>query len=319
MSTLTKNVMKTVALVIVISVLGTMAQAQVPGELPDLAPPGTTTPTAPLANGSLVVVGDAGPSQLFAQVKAQRCNKALRKCDAPVYFNLNEAALVPVGTYLVGFENSIYPGWATVADGQTTELALQRLDIPAPVNAQTEVRVFRDFSNPVEMNKQLVTQFYVGKPFFNLGSYGFGDLYLASSIQKSITTRLSYDACSKIKLETGGDPDVNEVVGLCKSYTSAKSPNQLAPFFQALGVEADLHIVRKDSEKVDNRGKLKQIWITGAGLKVEVQLERHLVSAPMRGSDYVAVFPGVYRVMATGQAGNTTQIVAGPLAPVSFQ
>ncbi len=63
------------------------------------------------------------------KVKAVRCAVGQRgACDAPIFFDLNKPASVPAGSYLIGFENSIYPDIVEVSSGSTTTLNLEKGD-----------------------------------------------------------------------------------------------------------------------------------------------------------------------------------------------
>lgn len=232
------------------------------------------------AAGALQVNGEAGNLQLFRKVKAVRCVMGQRgSCDAPVYFDLNKPTTVEAGSYIVGFENSIYPDVVTVADGATTTLNLVKLSVP-PAARGSRVRVYRDFSSLVEQKKIYLTMFLMNRHFYRLEKDNFGDLYLTGSWDRDFVQRFTYESCSRIDALGEVSPGAR---GVCAAWNKAKEPMGLR----------DLYNFAAD-------GTFQEMWVTFPGDVIPSKHPRYLVSAPMSDQDFVAVFPGSYKVQAEG-------------------
>lgn len=231
------------------------------------------------AMGSLQVNGQAGKFQIMQKVKAIRCDTAKRgACNDPVFFNLNTPQEVPEGTYIVGFENSINPDLVRVTAGQTTNLNLERVNIPAGVTGK-KIRVYRDFSNSIEQNKILMSMFYMKRHFFRLDKENFGDLYLTGAWERDFVQRFSYNLCPRLSQYNAND----EAKSICAAITQATTPSGLAAMYS----------FSDDGTFIEN-------WVTEPGDVIPSKHPRYLVSAPMTDQDFVAVFPGAYKVQAEG-------------------
>lgn len=230
------------------------------------------------ADGSLQVNGQPGRFQIFQKVKAVRCNPEARgQCDDAVVFPLNQAQALPEGQYLVGFENSLYPGWVSVRSGGATVLNLEKITIPERFQG-SDIRVIRDFTSEVEQNKIFFEMFAMTHHFFRLDKNNFGDFYLTGSWERDSVQRFTYETCAKIRTYSG---DVNpQAKALCDSWNTARGPQDLRNFFIFA-----------------SNGTFKEQWVTFPGDIIPSQHERYLVSAPMSQTDFVSVFPGAYRVV----------------------
>ncbi len=253
--------------------------------------------------GTLTVRGEAGPSQIFRQVKAARCNGMIRSCTSIEYFDLNQAKSLESGQYILGFENSIYPGWIVIRAGQNVVIDLVKLSVPTSLNKEIRLRVFRDFDSDIEKNKLFFLQFYMARPLFRLSQYQFGDLYLASAGMTDVTFRLNYDICNTFKMKNSEN---EEAVEICLAAAQAKDWRDMSALFKFEG---------KDHMERDLlKGHFVQNLVSEAGDRRQILMRRQLVSAPMRGSDFVSVFPGQYRFLsdskgATSQSVSTGQII----------
>lgn len=252
------------------------------------------------AVGTLAVNGAGGENQGFRKVKAVRCDTAQRgSCDNPVFFDLNKPTTVPAGSYIVGFENSINPDLVQVREGQTTTLQLERIDIPTNMK-DNNVRVYRDMGKLVEQKKIYLTMFYMKRHFFFLDKDNFGDLYLAGAWERDFVQRFTYEAC--VGFDRGYDPpsSVLRAEQLCKAWDSAKTPSDLRQLFD-FGVQAG----EKD-------GSFDQMWVTNPSDMLVMKHPRYLVAVPIKGSTFVSVFPGAYRISAEGKDknGNTIRNVS---------
>ncbi len=252
--------------------------------------------------GTLTVRGEAGPSQIFRQVKVARCDRNTRSCSLVEYFDLNQAKNLSPGEYIVGFENSIYPGWVVIQSGQNTVLDLIKLNVPSALSHEGRVRVFRDFNSDMEKNKLFFVQFYMGRPLFRLSEYSFGDLYLASPGMIDLTLRINYDICNSFKMRNSEN---DEAVDICLNAAQAKNWRDMSVLYQFQG--------RDSMERSLMRGQYLQNLVSEAGDRRQILMRRHLVSAPMKGTDFVSVFPGQYRFLSDANINLVESVRAGSI------
>lgn len=262
--------MKNTLVGIGIFLIGAMAQAQV--------------------MGSLQVSGEAGKSQIFQKVKAVRCEKDQRgKCDTAVFFDLNKPQALKAGNYIVGFENSIYPGWVTVEAGGLTQLNLEKVAVPSQITG-SKIKVYRDMSAAVEQNKVLFAMYAMNKHFFRLDKENFGDLYLTGAWERDFVQRFTYEICPKIENYTKAP---EEAVVVCTAWNTATDYSGLRPLY---------------TFNVD--GTIVESWVTFPGDVITSKHLRYLVSTPMSAADFVAVFPGVYSFQGNASR-KTVSVTAG--------
>ncbi len=262
----------------------------------------TLTAGAQASMGTLTVRGEAGPSQIFRQVKAARCNGVVRTCSSVEYFDLNQAKRLAAGQYILGFENSIYPGWVVVRAGQNVVVDLVKLQVPSSLSKESQVRVFRDFDSEIERNKLFFVQFNMARPLFRLSQYNFGDLYLASPGMTDVTFRLNYDICNSFKTKNSEN---EEAVEICLAAAQAKGWRDMSALFKFEG--------KDHMERNLPKGHYVQNLVSEAGDRRQILMRRQLVSAPIRGSDFVSVFPGEYRFLSDAKGSNSQSVIAGPL------
>lgn len=244
--------------------------------------------------GSLQVLGEAGRFQIFQKVKAVRCDVQKRgACDAPIYFNLNTPQNVPAGSYLVGFENSLYPEMVKVEAGQMVSLNLEKVAVPAAVKG-SRIRVYRDFTSLTEQKKIYLEMYMMNRHFFSLDASNFGALYLAGAWERDYVQRFTYDICGKLS-------SLNEVSAsartVCDAWNSAKGPMDLRALFN-----------------FGSDGSVQEMWVTYPGDTIPSKHSAYLVSAPMGEQDFVSVFPGAYRVQAEGKNMVSVPVKTGGLS-----
>jgi hypothetical protein len=251
----------------------------------------------------ILVKGEAGPSQLFRQVKAVHCDSQTKICKKIYFFNLNQAESVIPGRYIIGFENSIYPGFVDVKLGQKTEVELVKVYAPSQLTSQPQVRVFRDFDAEIEKNKIFFTQHHLGRSLFRLGQWGFGDLYLKKPGQMDITARLNYDICNRSQYS---DPEVEDARLICQAATQALKSGDwrnMSPLFQFSG--------KDHMERELQKGQFIQNLVSEAGDRRQIVMRRMLVSAIIKGSDFVSVFPGRYRFLSEAPRSSSISVSVG--------
>jgi murein L,D-transpeptidase YcbB/YkuD len=250
----------------------------------------TTNATATLKLGSLLVSGEAGPTQLFSYVKAIPCKVVKTKVqrascqpEKALAVALNVESKLPFGSYILGFENSIYPGFVKISQ-KLQKLKLEKIQMAEFENRRNSAayRVIRDFSEPLEKNKNVFQTYYAQQPIFALAQYSFGGLYLKGSLQKDVSSRLSYRACeSAVKIRSLSE----EARTLCESA----KVNSLTP-------SKEFFAVNKVNKKAD--GTFTEKWVSDDVMDVVVvKHPYHLVAAPLKFGEFVAVFPGSYRLI----------------------
>ncbi|MEQ1878487.1 MAG: hypothetical protein ABL958_17735, partial [Bdellovibrionia bacterium] len=244
----------------------------------------------------LTVRGTAGSSQIFARVRAINCGTYRKtgpsemtknNCRKPVFFGLNVTTEVEPGFYLLGFENSIYPGFVEVKANESTVIDLARIEIP---KAAKTAKVYRDFTRLVEQRKQYFSVWATGLGFFQQTEYQFGDFYITQWPERPAIPNLIYDYCER------KSPSLSEeAVDICKAWNSAS------------------FIEMMDLFEFDTRGRFKQFWVGRPGGVFKFLNKRHLVAAPTQGGDFVSVFPGNYAIEYKNVDGKvrTSQLTAG--------
>lgn len=244
-----------------------------------------------VSSGALQVNGTPGKFQIFQKVRAVRCDMSKRgACDAPLILDLNKAQSIPAGDYLVGFENSMYPGVVTIQPGQATVLNLETVRVPSGVRGQ-KVRIYRDLSEGIEQQKIFMEMFVMNHHFNRLEKDNFGDLYLAGAWERDYVQRFTYELCPKLDLY--GEVPV-EAKDVCAAWNTAKTASDLSPLFQ-----------------FNSDGTMQELWVTHPGDVISSKHPRYLVSVPMTDSDFVAVFPGAYKVQADGKGTRAISLKVG--------
>ncbi|MES2964129.1 MAG: hypothetical protein V4760_09590, partial [Bdellovibrionota bacterium] len=162
-------------------------------------------------NGAFELLGPVSPAQVFSRGKLVPCTisrdpvsnivvATRASCDESkrIYIPLTDgttqpATAVPPGLYILGYENSIYPGYVMVSPGQTSRVVLQQIPIPAGGT----VKVFRDLTQLDEQRKIYFTTYLTGKSFFKLGEWSFGDLYIQKMGNTNAPPSLDYSFCEQ--------------------------------------------------------------------------------------------------------------------------
>lgn len=258
------------------------------------------------ALGSLQVNGTAGPTQHFSKVKVQRCDNPSdrvlkfkgkdvhvlkRNCENAIYLNLNTATPLKAGQYIVGFENSLYPGFIVVHENEKTQLDLIKINISdalkgAEVPADARLRVYRDFSSLIEQKKIYFQYFYSGKHFFKLTNrYSFGDYYLMDSSRIDSVQFRNFDYCSSLAAVAEAREHVQYI---CAAFNSGRSMMDLSDLFRF-------------ETAAEYEGQFQELNVGAPGDVQPLRHAKHLVSAPLTVNDFVSVFPGVYRISLDGK------------------
>jgi hypothetical protein len=267
-------------------------------ESPEVSQVRETGVAAPVV-GAIVLKGEKGPTQYFHRAKLLKCETVTKSanqisvqrgsCKNPQYVGINEEVNLEPGKYLVGYENSLYPGTVEIKAGLLTTIELQ--SIQAPQDA-VEVRVYRDFSKLGEQRKQYFYTWGAGGTFFLQAEWDFGDFYLPKWPQRPSIPNLDYNYCTQ-KSPTLAE----ESVDICRAWKSSS------------------FIELTDLFDFDSKGRFKQFWVGRPGGLFKFQNKRHLVGAPFKTNEFVSVLPGQYVVEFTGSDGKikTTALSVGQI------
>ena len=249
--------------------------------------------------GTLLVSGELGSSQYSGQVLAAKCEEPqavvnaktsmrqlVRRCQTPVKLGLNEAKNIEAGSYIVGFENSIYPGFVEIKTGETTQIQLQKIVIPSQFAKESAVKVYRDFGSLIEQKKVYFEEFYAGKNLFRQTIRSYGDLSVAGMGEADAVASASYSYCSEMNMNTVAPVrDIREhALFVCESINAAQSMMDLA-----------------DMYRFNSNGTYQEAVVDYPGDIFPKRYLRTLVSAPIKAGDFVSVMPGVYRI--SGDSG----------------
>ncbi len=253
------------------------------------------------ANGNLLVSGNASEFQLFNRVKAVRCepsesNGSLianrKSCKETSYFAINETRSLTPGYYILGFENSIYPGFIKIGAGESVTIALQ----PILISGDGIAKIYRNLGSSTEQKKLFFTQFQLAKSMFSLANYDFGDLYLRKFPLEDVMPNIEYSFC-----DSGFSGDLDpQARGLCNGYNSIS--------FTGMKVFFEFNADSTHNQYVPR--------IPGDAFRYS--FERLLVSAPTSGAgSFVNVFPGDYTIETT-VGGKTSKSNVSLKATTSF-
>lgn len=288
---------------------------------------------------SFTLQGELGPTQLFGVGTMIRCSvKPYKGCvdaeakgieereEFPV--RINRPMLVPEGYYLLGFENSRYPGWFHVKcepldEGECAPqvLSLKKIFLSEKISQASVVVVTRDISQDIEQNKFLADQFYNGHSLFKEAAYGTWGFYLPGVNQFDVVQRLKNDFCFKLDRN---EKDISpEVLDYCLSLRDGLTLEQ----FENLPVAASLFNAEGTNDQVDALRSLKlfnfkmkptnqsplgewtQSWITKPGAWLEFPQRPYLVASPLfpqnlsREKQFVSVLPGAYKITGLNEKG----------------
>lgn len=258
--------------------------------------------------GYLGIRGQETESQPFKTVKAYRCpyestysyyggtekkfNPAMRgKCKLKGYLDLNKAYPMEEGLYILGYENSVNPGFVEVTAGQQTVIDLQPIEVPN-LGGAASIVVVRDLSMLVEQKKQMFQLYALGGNMVRISEYPFG-AYLGTT-GRNLSGLQNYSACKEFYLGSEGSIQ-NHAQRICAAAKSAQSLYDLAVIF-----EFETTRVRVgDSTPADSSVIQEQYWVSAnPGDVIEFRYPRLAISSPVKPGDVVWAFPGSYAFVA---------------------
>ncbi|MBC7740737.1 MAG: L,D-transpeptidase family protein [Bdellovibrionaceae bacterium] len=243
----------------------------------------------------LRVNGERSPSQHFSVALASRCEEPTfgphsksgsrmptRRCDAPVQIKLNETTQLTPGQYMVGFENTMYPGFVRIQEGKITQIQLQKIVVPEKFAKDTSIKIYRDMTSFHEQKKVYFEKFYLGRNLFRQTIRSFGDFYLAGLNEIDVVDSSNYTFCSEAKIaQLQLATQIREHAKyICESYNSAKSMIDYADLYN-----------------FQSNGTYQEAVADHTGDVVPKRHLRYLVAAPMNAAgSFVSVMPGIYRI-----------------------
>jgi len=251
-----------------------------------------------ISSGSLQVLGEQGPSQYMGYATAMKCDdptetinsrtgmrKLNRRCSTPVKVELNKLKNLEVGRYIVGFENTLYPGFVDIQQAQTTTIRLQKINVPGSLSKEATVKVYRDMGSLIEQKKIYMEEFFAGRSLFRQTIRSYGDFSLAAQGEIDMVTSNSYNYCSEVNMNTVAlVKDIREqALFVCESYNQARSMLDLADLY-----------------RFNSNGTYQEAAVDYPGDVIPKRYLRLLVGAPLKTNEFVSVMPGVYRI-----AGNS--------------
>lgn len=288
----------------------------------------------------LQVNGELGPTQLFGNVIAIRCAvipyKGCVDFDSKgsqsreeYKFKLNEEVVLPRGYYILGFENTMLPGWLELKctedeNGECGVVAvnLEKIVVPEEMAQADEIFIYRDLTAVVEKNKILSQSYHNGRPMIQQTPISAKNFYLPGVNQFDVVQRLTVDYCVPILKGkvSGVAPEVkkycqslSEVVGMAEYVDLPVVVND--DNFEGTSDQARAQRSMKVFEFPANndRGRYtmttNQRWVAAPGNWIDFAHRRYLVAAPLFPMNlipeqrFVSVLPGQYQILALDKEG----------------
>jgi hypothetical protein len=249
----------------------------------------TAALTKPAAQGFFVLSGTPGPKQYFKNAYMYRCQpqvgengaflatrESCGNAETPYSFPLNTKQTLPSGYYILGFENSLYPGFVYIAQNQITQVNLQTISTPA--NPATAIfKIYRDLSTLTEQRKTYFTEYVLGTQMFEEADYEDGDFYMAADGMESAVRSAHNKYCQNKTPESLISPDIEpKATRLCLLYA--------LPSF----------MLATEFYDFDSSGSYTEYAVETNAKPTLIQHRRHLVSRPVAAGESVAVLPGTY-------------------------
>jgi hypothetical protein len=273
-----------------------------------------------VVNGGFVLRGTPSPAQRFNRAKLIPCQvkqvggtfAAVRNsCDTnnPVFIPLSlpgQEKITPLapGMYILGFENSVYPGFISINPGRATTVDLQQIPIPAGGN----VKVYRDLTTNDEQAKLFFTTYTLGESLFTLAQWDFGDLYVKPFGIEDGARQISYKTCEAAKL-----PEMT-VKGsrICRAWNQGSFMSVMEMFdFEPL--YARDRKTDKVSLITSSVGAYKQWEVGRQGRPYGYRMGRLLVAKRTTSdqAQFVNVLPGRYMVEVVDASGRASLQATG--------
>jgi hypothetical protein len=259
-----------------------------------------------VVGGSVILRGVPSAAQRFNRGKLIRCDVRLiggaqfaatrNSCDTdhPSYLPLSQPGKdqptsVAPGYYILGFENSVYPGFLQVKAGEQSVIELKQVAIPAGGS----VKVYRDVNALTEEFKLYFSTYVLGQSVFKLAEYSFGDLYIKAFGTRDGAVPLTYKTCESAKLPAM----TTKGARICKAWNMGTFMTMTEMF------------------NFNPNGSYLQYEVGLQGKPYPYPMGRLLVAKRTTAeiSPFVNVLPGQYVVEITDAKG---AVVAQPTGPI---
>ena len=265
-----------------------------------------------LAAGFLQIEGIVSDASVVGKAKAVRCEiqlysqgKGIKKdgCDYnnPFILELNQNYALPDGTYIVGYENSIYPGLVEVRENQTTHLTLNEVEIGSEFTGQS-VKMYRDFAHPIEQKKIMMTHFGLGRSFF-LMTENEEEFQLRIPFFKEVLAQIDYKGCelvmSRAAKESTFRVERQDSIRICHSVVNAMT---MLDFREVFDFNED--------------GSFVEMWVNRVGDLYKFKHKKHLVSQTLQAGDKVYLFSGAYKLSTDGK--KSISVIVGDVEEARF-
>jgi hypothetical protein len=205
---------------------------------------------------------------------------------------------LPAGQYILGFENSVYPGLVDIPADTEVSIDLVKIETPPQWAYEKQVRVYRDFSSLLEQRKVYLSVYYTGAHFFRQTKYSFGDYYITGKLDRDYFQLRTFKACANLWSYA---PLRAHAKFVCNTWNNAKSMMDMADLF------------RFDQAGGPKEGTYQEALYFEPGDVQSVRHGKDLVGVPMEPSGFVSVFPGVYRISVDGKNVQSVRIETAPV------
>lgn len=239
--------------------------------------------------------GKPGEQQISKTVDLYKCIKnQKRSCELSSTLELGKSYKIQAGDYLAVYENSLSPEFITVEEAKNLKIDLVSIQTPELLKEESDLKLFKDFSQEEEQSKILKELFYFKSSPFKYSQLD-NDFSYAPARTKIVNQRYEYSYCLNNYASLS-----DEAKELCDIYKNAKSEKDLSDLVSF--------------ENLSSSGKLSvceyyQMWITKPGDRVKILNKKILQSPPYLGRESVLVFPGRYKMQSESKKV-TVDIVA---------
>lgn len=250
--------------------------------------------------GRFILLGEPGPTQLFDRAKLVRCSLNTEKrglsaitrggCEAPIYLEPRVEHLLPAGFYLLGYENSIFPGFVEIKAGELAKVSLQKIEVTAANAADLtgDIKIYRDLARLTEQRKVMASSFALAGNMFSVARYDFGDHYIRAWPMPETVRRQTFSLCENNKVFGSMPP---RAARLCRMWRAGQGgtthPFVISEFYQ-FNPPASLDPTGRSA------GGARVFSIGSPGDDFPVFWRKQLVATPLQVGSFVSVLPGAY-------------------------
>jgi hypothetical protein len=244
--------------------------------------------------GTLLISGTQSPLQV-GSAKIVRCHPTAdssgiqtmtrESCDTKFYIPLNQATTLEPGFYLLGYENTIYPGFIEIHTGEMTKVDLVQIPLPQTL-PNASVRVYLNLQKVDEQMKFYFTTYGMGESFFLETSYDFGDIGVSRWPYSPNVPVMKFDVCKQRPL-----PKLTpKTTRLCQAY-------KLGGFMGMMEFFDFRDLAATKTRKGYHTYIMREWQVSYPGNAYSYDVGRVLVATPGKNTPgaFVNVLPGAYR------------------------